>query len=109
MYGEAYLPTVGPLRIVTWYTAFSYLGVARNAWGVSENKQNYLKYLYVGAAVTNVVLNAILIPGFGASGAAAASLITQISTILVFPALIKDLRPNAVMMMQAITLKGIRK
>lgn len=107
LYGSAYASAAAPLRIITWYTAFSYLGVARNAWVVSYNKQNYLKYLYVGAAVTNVVLNMVMIPVWGASGAALASLLTQISTILVFPALIKDLRPNVVLMLDAIRLKGV--
>ena len=44
LYGESYLPAVHPLRIVVWYTAFSYLGVARNAWKVFEYRQKYLKY-----------------------------------------------------------------
>ena len=43
LYGASYLPAVQPLRIVVWYTAFSYLGVARNAWMVCENRQKYLK------------------------------------------------------------------
>lgn len=107
LYGEAYLPASNPLRIVVWYTAFSYLGVARNAWIVCENKQKYLKYLYLGAAVTNVILNFVLIPQFGTSGAAAASLITQISTVLIFPAIIRDLRPNTKLMIDAILLKDV--
>ena len=107
LYGAAYAPTAGPLRIITWYTAFSYLGVARNAWIVSYEKQHYLIYLYIGSAVTNVLLNAALIPVWGASGAAAASLVTQVSTILVFPALIKDLRPNVRLMIEAVMLKEI--
>ena len=64
-----------------------------------------MKYLYVGSALTNVILNALLIPVMGASGAALASLVTQMSTILVFPALIKDLRPNVKLMIDAIRLK----
>lgn len=107
LYGSAYAPAAAPLRIITWYTAFSYLGVARNAWIVSYNKQNHLKYLYVGAAVTNVILNAFMIPLWGSSGAALASLLTQISTILLFPALIKDLRPNVILMLDAIRLKDV--
>ena len=107
LYGEAFLPSAMPLRIITWYTAFSYLGVARNAWIVCENKQKYLKYLYVGAAITNVVLNAIFIPLLGATGAAIASLITQISTILVFPFFINELRPNVIMMFDAIMFRKI--
>lgn len=107
LYGEAYLPAVGPLQIITWYTAFSYLGVARNAWMVCENKQKYLTPIYIGAAATNVLLNALMIPAWGASGAAAASLITQITTIFVFPSLVRGLRPNAKMMLDAILLKNV--
>lgn len=107
LYGESYTPTVVPLRIITWYTAFSYLGVSRNAWVVSYQKQNYLKYLYIGAAITNVVFNAVLIPKMGAAGAAMSSLITQMSTIFLFPALLKDLRPNVKLMIDAVLLRGI--
>lgn len=107
IYGEAYLPAVTPLRIVVWYTSFSYLGVARDAWVVSENKQKYLKYLYFGSAVVNVLLNFILIPSWGASGAAFASLITQVSTILFMPALIKAMRPNVRMMIEAFLLRDV--
>ena len=107
LYGETYLPAVGPLRIVVWYTAFSYLGVARNAWMVCENRQKYLKYLYVSAAALNVVLNLALIPSWGASGAAAASLITQASTTILLPALIRPLRPNTKLMLDAVLMRGV--
>ena len=107
IYGEEYLPATVPLRIVTWYTAFSYLGVARSAWIVCNNKQKYLKYMNLGAAVINVMLNVILIPLFGASGAALASLITQIFTSICLPYMIKDLRDNAKMMIQAILLRNV--
>lgn len=102
IYGDAYLPAVGPLRIITWYTAFAYLGVARNAWIVCMNKQKYLKYIYIPAAIANVVLNCIFIPTMGASGAALASLIAQIVTTLVVPFFIKDIRENSVMIVKAI-------
>lgn len=105
IYGIEYLPAVQPLRIVVWYVAFSYLGVARDIWIVCEKKQMYLKYLYVGSAALNVFLNMILIPLFGVNGAAVASLLTQISTIFVFPLFIKDFKPNVRMMVDAIKLK----
>lgn len=107
LYGESYLPTVMPLRIITWYTAFSYLGVARNAWIVSYHCQNYLKYIYIGAAATNVILNSFFIPLWGASGAALASLMTQISTIMIFPLFIKEFRPNVRLMLDAIQFKNV--
>lgn len=107
LYGQSYLPAVAPLRIITWYTAFSYLGVARNAWIVCHQKQKYLKYLYLEAALTNVALNFLWIPQWGPSGAAAASLVTQVSTILVFPVLIPQLRPNVHLILDAIRMKNL--
>lgn len=109
LYGKEYLDSIMPLRIVVWYVAFSYLGVARDAWVVCERKQKYLKYLYLGSAVCNVILNAIFIPAIGASGAAIATVITQISTIFLMPMLIKEFHPNVKMMVDAILLKEIIK
>lgn len=107
LYGEAYLPAVNPLRIVTWYTAFSYLGVARNAWVVGKDRQKYLIWIYASAALSNVLLNLWLIPIWGASGAALASLAAQIITVMITPFFIKPLRRNSVLMLEAIALKGV--
>lgn len=107
LYGDAYLDAAPCLQIIVWYTAFSYLGVARNAWIVCENRQKYLKWIYGAAAISNVLLNLFLIPPFGALGAAAASLIAQVITTMVAPAFIPALRPNTKMIVDAILLKGI--
>lgn len=107
LYGEPYLPSVAPLRIVTWYTAFSYLGVARNAWIVCRDQQKYLKYIYAAAAVLNIIMNLLFIPVLGAEGAAIASLISQILTSIVLPFFIKNLRPNAKLMIEAILLRDV--
>ncbi len=107
LYGDAYLNAVTPLKIVTWYTAFSYLGVARNAWVVCENCQKYLKYMYIGAAIINLALNLILIPQMGTSGAALTSLITQIFTSIILPMFFKDMRRNSILILEAIMLKGV--
>ena len=108
LYGETFLPAVLPLKVITWYTAFSYLGVARNAWIVCEGKQKYLIFLYMGAAFINVILNCMLIPFLGATGAALASLITQVFVSIVIPLLIRDLRQNSFLMIQAICFRGIK-
>lgn len=108
LYGEAYMPSVPILKTVTWYTAFSFLGVARNAWIVSEGKQKYLKFMYSCAAVMNVIMNAMLIPSMGAIGAAVASLITQIFTSIILPMCFKEMRPNAKLMLEAMMLRGLK-
>ena len=107
MYGVNYLPAVNPLRIITWYTAFSYLGAARNAWVVAKERQRYLFAIYAASAMANVLLNYLLIPMMGASGAAIASLVAQAFTTLVVPFFIKDMSENSLLILDAIMLKGI--
>lgn len=106
-YGDEYIYAVSPLNIITWYTIFSYLGVARNAWIVCENKQKYLKYMYLTAAGLNIILNFGMIPLWGVNGAAMASLITQISTSIVIPLLFREMRPNVKLIVEAFLLRGV--
>lgn len=109
LYGKEYILAENPLKIITWYTAFSYLGAARNAWIVCEGKQKYLKYMYFSAAIINIFLNYVLIPILGVSGAALASLITQICTSIVLPLFFKEIKRNSILILEAILLKGIFK
>lgn len=108
LYGDVYLEAAQPLRILVWFTIFSYLGIARNAWIVCENKQKYLKYMYCSAAIINAFLNYLFIPLWGASGAAIASLVTQICTSMILPTLIPEMRSNVKLMIEAFLLKNIR-
>lgn len=107
LYGAEYAAAIQPLRIIVWYTAFSCLGAARNAWVVCENKQNFSKYIYIFAAVLNIALNLVLIPVMGVSGAALTSLITQIATIFIIPAFIPALRENVKLMADAVLLRNV--
>ncbi len=106
LYGKAYLPSASILKVVTWYTAFSYLGVARNSWMVCKNVQKYSIIIYVTAALSNIVGNYFLIPILGAVGAGLASLITQILTIVI-AFFIKPLKRNFILMCKAVILKGV--
>lgn len=107
LYGGAYLSGAVPLRILTWCTAFSYLGVARNAWVVCENRQKHLLWVYAAGAGVNVAVNLVLIPCWGAAGAAAASLAAQMVTALAVPLCTRGLRENAQLMLDAILWKGM--
>lgn len=102
LYGVEYLPSVAPLRVLTWCTVFSYLGVARNLWVVSLERQSYLKYVYMASAVLNVLLNLLLIPRWGATGAALASLLAQFLSTFLLPLCIRSLRANALLMLRSI-------
>ncbi len=78
LYGEAYAPAGNALRILTWYSAFSYIGSARLIWIQAEEQQSKLWKINMIGAICNIGLNALMIPHLGIKGAAIASLITQV-------------------------------
>ena len=94
LYGGNYAPSVTTLRIVVWFSSFSYMGAVRDVWILSEGKQKYLWMINLSGAAANVLLNAILIRLYGIYGAAAASLITQIFTNVAMGWIIPSIRPN---------------
>ena len=102
LYGDAYLPAVGVLRILTWQGAFSYMGAVRNIWILAEEKHHLMFALNLIGAVVNVACNLVLIPYFGAYGAAVASLITQIFTNFILGFLWKPLRENNRLLVQGL-------
>lgn len=108
MYGSEYAPAVIPLRIVCWSTIFAYLGLSRSAWMQCENKLKYEATLSFMGAITNVILNLILIKLYGIVGAGVALLLTQFLTNVVYVYLIKDTRENAKLILDAIILNDIK-
>lgn len=95
LYGAAYLPAIPLLQIITWYTAFSYMGTIRNIWILAEEKQRYLWIINLSGAVLNVLGNYILISLIGVGGAAIASVVTQFFTNFILCFIIKPIRPTA--------------
>lgn len=94
LYGAEYMPAANALRLVVWYTTFSYMGSVRNIWILAEGKQKYLWIINLSGALTNVALNALMIPHWGVMGAAAASLITQIFTNFILGFILRPISEN---------------
>lgn len=94
LYGDAFKPAIPLLRIVVWYTTFSYIGTVRNIWILSESKQNILWIINLSGVVINIVLNVVLIIAFGTIGAAIASVLTQFFTNVILGYIIRPIRPN---------------
>lgn len=98
LYGNDYASSVDALRLIVWYTTFSYIGSVRNIWILAEGKQKLLWILNLSGALLNVVLNYILIPVWGIMGASFASLITQFFTNVLMGFIIKPIRRNNALM-----------
>lgn len=112
LYGSAYAPSINALRLIVWYTTFSYLGSVRSIWILAEDRQKYLWVINLSGAAANITLNYFLIPVMGIMGAALASLITQIFTNVIIGFIIKPIRYNNTLMFRALNpvyLKGIAK
>ena len=92
LYGSDYSQASDILKVLVWYTTFSYLGPVRNIWILSEGKHKYLWIINLSGALGNIILNLILIPLWGVMGAATASLITQIFTNFVIGFIISPIR-----------------
>ena len=91
LYGNEFAKSVIILQIYAWASVFVFMGVANHKWLLIENCQKYILLTTLLGMVINIVCNMILIPLYGASGAAVASLISygigSYGSLLFFPRL----------------------
>ena len=105
LYGEAFLPAVPVLQILVWNTAFSYMGYVRNIWILGEEKHSYLWIINLGGAIASLMLNLLLIPVWGACGAAVASVLVQFFTNVLMGYILKPIRPNNYLLLRGMNPK----
>lgn len=105
IYGSEYAPAAMVLAIITWYSAFSYIGPVRDIWLLAENKQQYLWIINLSGAILNVIGNIILIPVMGAAGAAIASVITQIFTNFIMCFIFKPIKSISGIVLDGLNIK----
>ena len=70
------------------------MGRIRNIWILAEEKQKILWKINLAGALANAGINALLIPVWGAAGAAFASLFTQVFANFILGFVLKQLREN---------------
>jgi PST family polysaccharide transporter len=113
LYGPQFLPAAKVLVIHGWATIFVFLGIAQSGYDITEGLTWAATQRATIGAVTNIGLNFILIPKYGATGAAIATLISygcsafllnlvrkptrpvfalQLRALLVFPLFVRPLR-----------------
>ena len=107
LYGAEYLPAIPVLQILVWNRAFSYMGYVRNIWILGEEKHKVLWIINLCGAVVSIALNALLIPRWGARGAAVASVLVQIFTNLVMGFILKPIRRNNYLLIKGLNPRYI--
>jgi O-antigen/teichoic acid export membrane protein len=80
IFGSAYSQASSVLVIHIWGAVFVFLGVAFHNYLLAENLTKVALYRTILGALINIVLNLSLIPIYGISGAAFATLISQAAT-----------------------------
>lgn len=103
-YGSEYAEAGIPLAIHIWAGVFVNLGGALSLWLINEGRTGYFSVSTAMGAVLNVTLNLFLIPTYGATGAAVATLIAYGTTVSVFSFIYGPTRPLARMIWKALLL-----
>jgi PST family polysaccharide transporter len=76
LYSNAFVAAGPVLAVHIWASVFVFLGVAQAPWDVAENLLKLGFYRTLSGAVSNVLLNLVLIPRYGPLGAAVATVIS---------------------------------
>jgi len=105
IYGAEYAVTADVLRVLIWYTTFSFIGAVRGIWILAEGHQKYLWFINMCGALCNIVLNVLLITNMGVVGAALATLATQFFTNVLIGYMLKPLRKNNRLMLESLNPK----
>jgi O-antigen/teichoic acid export membrane protein len=82
LYGLKYMPSVLPLQILLICQAFTSIGMVSSPLVMGTEKQGFIAKYGTLIAVLNIALDIILIPKFGALGAAGANCAAQFAGVL---------------------------
>jgi O-antigen/teichoic acid export membrane protein len=108
LYGIAYHEAGQVLMIHIWAGVFVALGATSSSWLISENLQQMALYRTLSGAISNVILNLILIRNYGIVGAAISTVISYMIAGFIFDLFSNKTRKMFFMKIDAFFLKGIR-
>lgn len=108
LYGTAYREAGPILMIHIWAGVFVALGATSGSWLISENLQQLALYRTLSGAISNVILNLILIWNYGMIGAAIAAITSYMIAGFAFDMFCQKTRGMFFMKIDAFFLKGMR-
>ncbi len=77
LYGVSYQAAGPVLAVHIWASLFVFYGIAQGPWDLTENLTRLAMARMLGGATANIALNLVLIPVYGALGAAIATVVSQ--------------------------------
>ncbi|MDD3245965.1 MAG: flippase [Methanosarcina sp.] len=83
IYGDGFRGSIIALQILIWATAIIFINYATSNFFVSINKQKFVMFFTGVGVIINVLLNLILIPKYGYGGASIATVLTELSTLII--------------------------
>ncbi len=104
VYGAAYEPAVAILCIHILACPFRFIEIAQSTWLTSEGLQRFNFYASALGAISNILLNLLLIPQFSGVGAAIATLISYAGASYFFYLIFPQTRQNAFLTTKALFL-----
>ena len=96
VYGKQFLPAANLLIVLIWSEVPLFFGVAMGSALVAKGLQRYLPYGAIPGAVFNFLLNLVLIPRYGALGAAWATVVSYCVANVFSMLLVRNVRPIVV-------------
>lgn len=108
IYGDQFIESVDILIILIWSRIFSLIGSARAIWLTVENL-GVFHVIFVGiGAFLNVIFNILLIPRYGAIGAAYSILFAEIVSTFFAVLLFKETRPLFRLIIESFLFSGVK-
>ena len=108
IYGSDFIESINILLILIWSKGFSLIGMTRAVWLTVEDLGKYQVFFVGIGAILNVVLNVILIPKYGALGAAIAVLIAEAVSTFFALLLFKATRLLFKLLIESFVFKGVK-
>lgn len=104
LYGEEYSTAGVILKVHIWAAIFIFFRTVLSKWLITEDKYKFSLISQLSGAVSNVILNLILIPKYGGVGAAIATLISYSVTSFFILGIFKETRPMFIIFIKSVIL-----
>lgn len=108
VYGNEFMESINVLIILIWSRIFSLIGTTRAIWLTVEDLGRFQVSFVALGAIVNIGLNLILIPRYGAIGAAIATLLAEVISTFIALLFFKKTRPLFKLIIDAFLFKDVK-